>query len=92
MKHLSPFNLAVCSALLTASSASLGHHSFAPHFDSSKPMTIEGTVVEFEQRNPHAYLHIRAEDADGRRHLYRCESHGVTQLERNEICSRSARR
>jgi hypothetical protein len=72
-------------ALLAVSSASVAHHSFAPHFDSSKPVTIEGVVVEFEQRNPHAYLHIRVADTDGQSHVYRCESHGVTQLERNGI-------
>ena len=71
--------------LLALPSFSAAHHSFAPHFDSNKSVFIEGKVVEFEQRNPHAYLHILAEDADGRSHVYRCESHGVTQLERNGI-------
>lgn len=71
--------------ILALSRLSFAHHSFAPHFDSSKSVFIEGAVVEFEQRNPHAYLHILAEDADGESHVYRCESHGVTQLERNGI-------
>lgn len=74
--------------LLTAASlapTSFAHHAFAPHFDSSRPLEIEGEVVEFEQRNPHAYLHIRVDGADGQSHVYRCESHGVTQLERNGI-------
>lgn len=61
------------------------HHSFAPHFDASKPVSITGVVTEFEQRNPHAYLHVRAENADGRMVEWRCESHGVTQLSRNGI-------
>lgn len=64
---------------------SLAHHSFAPHFDADRPITIDGWVVEFEQRNPHAYLHVRTQDTDGRTRVYRCESHGVTQLERNGI-------
>jgi hypothetical protein len=61
------------------------HHSFAPHFDSSKPVDIAGVVVEFEQRNPHAYLHIAVQGADGRTSEWNCESHGVTQLTRNGI-------
>jgi len=61
------------------------HHSFAPHFDASKPVSITGVVSEFEQRNPHAYLHVRAENADGRMIEWRCESHGVTQLTRNGL-------
>jgi len=61
------------------------HHSFAPHFDSSKPANISGTITEFEARNPHSYLHIAAIDENGRTREYVCESHGVTQLSRNGI-------
>ena len=61
------------------------HHSFAPHFDSSKPANISGTITEFEARNPHSYLHISAIDENGRTREYVCESHGVTQLSRNGI-------
>jgi hypothetical protein len=63
----------------------LAHHSFAPHFDSSKPANISGTVTEYEARNPHSYLHIAAIDENGRTREYVCESHGVTQLTRNGI-------
>lgn len=70
---------------ILASSAVFAHHSFAPHFDASKPVSITGVVTQFEQRNPHAYLHVRAADADGRMQDWRCESHGVTQLTRNGI-------
>ncbi|HVQ13534.1 MAG TPA: DUF6152 family protein [Vicinamibacterales bacterium] len=63
----------------------VAHHSFAPHFDSSKPANISGTITEFEARNPHSYLHISAIDENGRTREYVCESHGVTQLSRNGI-------
>ena len=66
-------------------SLSFAHHSFAPHFDADQPVDITGTIIEYEKRNPHAYLNIRAEDADGRVTEWRCESHGVTQLSRNGI-------
>ncbi|HTR01097.1 MAG TPA: DUF6152 family protein [Candidatus Acidoferrum sp.] len=72
-------------SLLLVTVAAQAHHSFAPHFDSSKPVNLTGVVTEFEQRNPHAYLHIRVTDADGRTADWRCESHGVTQLTRNGI-------
>jgi len=58
------------------------HHSFAPHFDAGKPVSISGTVTEFEARNPHSYLHLSAIDENGRTREYVCESHGVTQLSR----------
>jgi len=58
------------------------HHSFAPHFDSSKKVNISGTVKEYEARNPHSYLHVNAVDENGRTREYICESHGFTQLSR----------
>ena len=70
---------------LLLAGAVYGHHSFAPHFDADQPVSIFGEITEYEQRNPHAYLNIRAEDADGRLRDWRCESHGVTQLSRNGI-------
>jgi len=61
------------------------HHSFAPHFDASKPVSISGTLTKFEAANPHSYVHIDAVDENGKTHEYVCESHGVTQLTRNGI-------
>jgi Family of unknown function (DUF6152) len=74
----------VIGAVLGAPQAH-AHHSFAPHFDSSKPVSISGTVKEYEARNPHSYIHIAAVDENGRTQEYVCESHGVTQLTRNGI-------
>ncbi len=71
--------------LLGAATAAGAHHAFAPHFDSQKPVEITGKVLEFERRNPHAYLHVSAVDENGLTREYVCESHGVTQLTRNGI-------
>jgi len=83
-EHMRTRIFVYCVASMAAVTAS-AHHSFAPHFDAAKPVRISGTVTEFEQRNPHAYLHIEALDENGRTREYRCESHGVTQLTRNGI-------
>ncbi|HLF11741.1 MAG TPA: DUF6152 family protein [Gammaproteobacteria bacterium] len=76
-----PVILAMCVSVHPA----FAHHSFAPHFDASKPVNIAGTVTEYEARNPHSYLHIAAVDENGKTQEYVCESHGVTQLTRNGI-------
>ena len=65
--------------------APAAHHSFAPHFDRDKPVSISGTITDYERRNPHSYLHITATDENGRTREYVCESHGVTQLTRNGV-------
>ena len=71
------------AALLAAYLApAFAHHSFAPHFDSQKPVSISGKVTQFEARNPHSYLHIAALDENGKTQEYVCESHGFTQLKR----------
>src|SRR5262245_62322598 len=71
----------IVGVMLAAPNAT-AHHSFAPHFDRSRPVNISGTVKEYEARNPHSYLHINAVDENGRTREYVCESHGVTQLSR----------
>jgi hypothetical protein len=68
--------------VLLAGTGVTAHHSFAPHFDSSKKVNISGTVKEYEAKNPHSYLHVNAVDENGRTREYVCESHGVTQLSR----------
>jgi hypothetical protein len=78
-------NLAALVAATSIAMAAGAHHSFAPHFDSKKPVSISGKVTEFEARNPHSYLHVRAVDENGRTQEYICESHGFTQLKRNGI-------
>ena len=84
LRRTSAARMAVVTALFSAPAA-LAHHSFAPHFDASKPISISGTVTEFEARNPHSYLHVSAVDENGKTQEYVCESHGVTQLTRNGI-------
>ena len=37
------------------------HHAFAAEFDSKKVLTLEGTVVQMEWTNPHAWLTIKVE-------------------------------
>ena len=83
--RLAASRLVVVLALSLNVPNAFAHHSFAPHFDASKPVSIPGTVTEFEARNPHSYLHIAAVDENGKTREYVCESHGVTQLARNGI-------
>lgn len=47
--------IAVCGATLAVVGSASAHHSFAM-FDSSKVWTWEGTVVEFQWRQPHSHI------------------------------------
>jgi hypothetical protein len=43
-----------------------GHHAFTPEFDSTKPVTLEGTITKVEWVNPHAWLYVDVKGADGK--------------------------
>ena len=57
--------LAVAGAALLATSPARAHHAFAAEFDSTKPVTLQGTVTMMEWVNPHSWLHIEVTEADG---------------------------
>jgi hypothetical protein len=80
-----PAALITLTLVLAIPPAVFAHHSFAPHFDASKPVSISGTITKFEAQNPHSYIHIAAVDESGKTRDYVCESHGVTQLSRNGV-------
>ena len=38
------------------------HHSFTATYDENKTVKIEGELVQFMFRNPHAFVHVLAPD------------------------------
>jgi hypothetical protein len=51
--------------VLVAPVAMEAHHSFAAEYDSSKPVTITGTVTKVEWTNPHARFYVDTKEPDG---------------------------
>jgi hypothetical protein len=49
------------------------HHSFATYYFEDQSVTIEGDVVEFDYRAPHAWLHVTAPDAQGQMRRFSAE-------------------
>ncbi len=43
----------------------LAHHSFAAEFDTDQPVELQGTVLEVEWVNPHAWIHLAVEAVSG---------------------------
>ena len=41
------------------------HHSFTATYDENKTVKIEGELVQFMFRNPHAFVHVLAPDENG---------------------------
>ena len=56
---------AVLGVLLLAASAAFAHHSVAGQFDTSKPVTLKGTISKVNWMNPHIYVFLDVKEADG---------------------------
>jgi len=59
------FILATVGLLLTGAAPAWAHHAFAAEFDAEKPIRFKGTVTKMEWINPHAWIHINVNNADG---------------------------
>ena len=57
--------LIAAAGLMLATSRASAHHAFAAEFDSSKPVTLRGTVVKMEWINPHTWIHLDVKTPKG---------------------------
>src|SRR5262245_41559269 len=53
------------ASLLAAAPAAYAHHSFARDYHEDQRISLEGEVVSFEYRNPHAWVYFTANDGTG---------------------------
>jgi Family of unknown function (DUF6152) len=72
--HRGLLKLVVSASMLVAAGLPLAaHHSFGAEFDSTKPVSLEGKVVQMEWVNPHSWLTIDVTKADGTVERWRLE-------------------
>ena len=76
--------LVVVSAFMSGVAA-YAHHSFAGSYLEDKVVTLEGTVAEFNIRNPHSFISIEVTDKDGKTTRWGGEWAGVTQLTQSGV-------
>ena len=50
---------------LMAATAAYAHHSFARDYHEDQMISLEGDVVNFDYRNPHAWVYFTASDSGG---------------------------
>jgi hypothetical protein len=72
-------------ALLCAPTPLLGHHSFGDYYLEADTIEVEGTIVEFQYKNPHSWIHIMGDEGFGRYKPYAAEWASTSRLERDGI-------
>ena len=53
--------------ILSGGTRLMAHHSFAM-FDTTKAITLTGTVTKFEWTNPHAYIEVDVSEGNSAKH------------------------
>ncbi len=69
--------------LLAAAVPMLAHHSFSAEFDSSKPVTLKGSVTKVDWLNPHIWIYLNVKDDAGKMVSWQCEGGPPNTLTRN---------
>jgi hypothetical protein len=78
--------------LLVSAAPAVAHHSFAAEYDSSKTVTVKGTVNRVAWVNPHAYIYIDVKDSTGKVTTWAFESLSPNALARQGWNSQSLKR
>jgi hypothetical protein len=74
----------VIVAFLSAAAVARAHHS-ATMFESTKTVTLEGVVKEFQFSNPHSWLLVDVKGKDGNVTTWGFEAEGPSTLQRAGI-------
>jgi hypothetical protein len=72
--------LAVLLTLVSAGSL-IAHHALG-NYDTTKAVRVKGTIVQFNQINPHSFIFLDEKNTDGQTRRWAVEGPSVLQLKR----------
>ena len=59
-------SVVVLTVMVVLASTTVAHHSVSGQYDLSKSLTLTGIIAKVEWINPHAYVHLDVNDANGK--------------------------
>jgi len=74
--------------IVTLTAPILAHHSVSAEFDSTKPVTLTGTVTNVDWMNPHTYVFVDVKDT-GYTRTWACELASPNELARRGVTRES---
>jgi hypothetical protein len=74
------WTLSLAAALAIGGMAPQAHHSISSVYDSSRRVTVEGIVTQFQLINPHAFLFIDVKDDGDSARSWRLEMDNRSEL------------
>ncbi len=77
------------TGLLTFPGLTFAHHGSIVSYDMKKMMTMEGTVTEYQWRNPHVYILYDVKDAQGKVVTWGAETHSPIVCENQDGWTKS---
>jgi hypothetical protein len=76
-------SLLVLFFFLALGASLYAHHSISAEFDSTKPVTLSGIVINVDWMNPHTYVFVDVKDAAvGKTRTWACELASPSELAR----------
>ena len=73
MRHGAKGLIFVIAAILTLAGSTFAHHGLSA-YDEKNPVTLKGTVTEFEWSNPHSQIYFDVKDDKGNVTHWACET------------------
>jgi hypothetical protein len=77
----------VLTAAMLGGGQAFAHHSFGATYVENKQLSIEGELLQFVYRNPHALLQVMAPDANRQMQRWTVEWEAMGQLDHQGVTS-----
>src|SRR5688572_10689108 len=78
-----PLPLMCAGSLLLCAVETPAHHSLSAAYDSSRPITIQGTVAKVEWTNPHSWIYVDVKKPNGTVESWKTETGPPSGLQRS---------